>query len=272
MAKDKGVKKSTRHKKDRRELPEDPSDVQMSLSEHLEELRWRLIYALIGLAVAMALCLAFSKFMLQGLEYSYNAAMADLGQPQGLNIRHPTEAFTRFLMVGLVAGIVVSSPWIFYQLWMFVAAGLYPRERKYVTYAVPFSSVLFIAGAAFFLLVVLRQVMKFFLGFSIWLGWRPQIMATFYISFVLKLTIVFGLAFQLPLAVLILAKMGIVSVRTLHHYRRHVVVGILISAAFLSPPDPFSQLALALPMWILYELGVVLVYFLVARKQKEPED
>ena len=121
------------------------------------------------------------------------------------------------------------------------------------------------AGGAFFIFVVAVPVMRFLLLFNKWLGLEMVITFASYIRFVAAMSLVFGLAFQTPLVVLVLGRVGLVSLKTLRHYRRHIIVALLIAAMLLTPPDPISQLCLALPMWLLYELGVVLVWLLAPR-------
>jgi sec-independent protein translocase protein TatC len=150
---------------------------------------------------------------------------------------------------------------------MFVSAGLYPHERRYVVFAVPMSVALFVGGAAFFLLAAAVPAMRFLIGFGTWLGVKPVITLQEHISFITTMMLVFGLMFQTPMVVLVLAKMGLVSVRTLNKYRRHVIVAIVILAAVATPPDPVDQIILAVPMYLLFELGVLLAYVFVGRKK-----
>jgi len=241
---------------------------RMTLGEHLEELRRRLIYSLIGLGVGMIVALSFGRSILRLLQYSYAEAMTDAGLDPQLAFRSLPLPLAMYLGVSLIAGVVIASPWIFYQLWMFVSAGLYKRERRYVVFAAPSSAALFLGGVAFFLFVASKSVIRFFIRTNQWLGYKPVVMLNDHISFMMHLMLAFGLAFQTPLVVLLLAKMGLVTLKQLTKYRRHVIVVMLIIAAFLTPPDPFSQLALAIPMWLLYELGVLLVW-LLRRKERE---
>jgi sec-independent protein translocase protein TatC len=154
---------------------------------------------------------------------------------------------------------------------MFVSAGLYKHERKYITYAVPFSASLFIAGAMFFLFYISPMILKAFFLFNKWFG-QGQLQALVkinnHVTFMTNMMMVFGFCFQMPIAVLLLGKMGLVTVKSLGRYRRYVIVGILILAAFVTSPSPLDQIALAIPMWLLFELGVLLVYLLVDRKRR----
>lgn len=244
-----------------------PENDRMTLGEHLDELRRRLIYAIIGLAVGMAASLTFGHWIIEVLKAPYLTVMEEFGLEPDLAVLDFSSALVTYLKVSLVCGLIVASPWVFYQLWMFVSAGLYQRERRYVLFAVPFSAGLFICGATFFLLVLSPHVLRFLLGFSQWLELKPVITLKNHISFMTSMMLVFAIAFQTPLLVLILVKMGAVTLKTLNKFRKHVIVGILIISALATPPDPFSQLALALPLWLLYEFGILLS-LLFAGKEK----
>jgi sec-independent protein translocase protein TatC len=244
---------------------------KMTLGEHLEELRRRIIYALLGLLVGTGLSLIFAKRILGLLRRPYDTVMGHLELPAALAVLDVTAALITFIRVGLLAGLILSCPWVFYQLWKFVAAGLYRHERRYVMTAVPFSAALFVCGALFFLFVVAEPVLYFLVHFSQWLDVEPVITLPHYIGFVTGLMFAFGLCFQTPLLILVLTKVGLVSIKTLRRYRRHVIVLILIVAALATSPSPIDQVALAVPMYLLYELGILLAY-LAARKKKQSGD
>lgn len=248
------------------DMADEPSTAhedRMTVGEHLEELRRRIIYALGGLAAGIAIALAAGSYLVEALRHPYVRAMTETGREPELVVLHAAEGFFIYMKVALVGGLVLSSPWIFYQLWMFVSAGLYRRERRLVVPAVAASAGLFIAGAGFFLLGVSVPVMKFFIGFSGWLDLRPDITFENHVSMMLGLMLLFGLAFQTPIVVLLLAKMGVITRGQLVRYRRHVIVCMFVLAAVATSPSPLDQLALALPMWLLYELGVLLVRIFV---------
>jgi sec-independent protein translocase protein TatC len=244
---------------------------RMTLGEHLDELRKRLFYALGGLAAAMVLSIAMGRPILHLLQRPYELVMREYAMDDRLAVLSTTAGIGVYFRVAMIAGVILSCPWIFYQLWMFISAGLYPHERRYVTAAVPASATLFVAGAAFYLFVMAVPMLRFLIGFGNWLGVKPVIALDEHIHLMTMMMLVCGLAFQTPLAVLILAKMGLVTLATLNRYRRHVIVAILIIAAVATPsPSPLDQIVLAVPIWLLYELGVLLVYLLVHRKEKLP--
>jgi len=241
----------------------------MSLAEHLEELRRRLIYMICAVAVAMVICLVFASRIVSLLEGPYLRAMERLGLENRLIVLEVTSGLVTLLKVSFYAGLLVASPVVVHQAWQFVAAGLYERERRYLRRTVPLSAGLFIAGALFYLLVVSEQIIYYLLRLSTWLGMAPKITFDSFISFMLRMMVVFGVGFQTPLAILVLTAAGLVSPAVLHRYRKHVIVVILTLAALLTPPDPFSQIVLAVPMWLLYELGVLLSWLYV-RKRRAP--
>jgi sec-independent protein translocase protein TatC len=236
---------------------------KMTLIEHLDELRSRLIRALIGLGVGMVIALILSQPVLQVIERPFNEAV---GKP--LVTTDIMVPFNIYMQIALYMGLVIGAPWIFYQIWMFVAAGLYTHERKYVVYAVPFSAGLFITGALFFLFYVSPMLLKAFNIFNKWMGVEMMVTLDNHVTFMTNMMLVFGFCFQMPIAVLLLGKMGLVTVKTLGRYRKHMIVAILILAALVTGPSPLDQISLAIPMWMLYELGVLLVYLLVERKRR----
>lgn len=174
-------------------------------------------------------------------------------RPVTLNVQ---EGFMTYLKVSLVAGAVVASPWIFYQIWLFVAAGLYPHERKYVHFYLPVALVLFLGGAVFCFYVVLPFVLNFLLGFNVKLGIVPQIRLSEWISFALMLPVMFGLSFELPVVMLLLERLQIVDVRTFREKRRIAILAIAFLSMVLTPADPMSMIAMMAPLILLYELGI----------------
>jgi Tat protein translocase TatC len=179
--------------------------------------------------------------------------------------------FITYIKIALVAGLLLTSPWVFYQLWMFVAAGLYPHEKRYVYMAVPFTVVLFVCGALFFLIIVAPLTLKFMVGFNQRiLDVRSQFTFQHYISFVSHLILVFGLAFQTPTAIFFLNRTGLVSIAALNKSRKFVILIIFIVAAIATPPDVISQVMLAIPLYLLFELGILLSY-ISSRRRKSQE-
>ena len=179
---------------------------------------------------------------------------------QGLVSLAPLETLTIFFMVGLVSGLVVASPWVFYQGWAFVAAGLYRHERRYVKQYLPFSLGLFLAGVFLCFLCVLPVTLTFLLQFNVWLGVAPTLRLSEWMGFATILPLIFGVAFQTPLVMLFLERIGIFTAADFRAKRKMAILVITVAAAILTPgQDPFSMLLLACPMVLLYELGILLI-------------
>jgi sec-independent protein translocase protein TatC len=239
----------------------------MSLGDHLEELRARLILAILGLAAAIAVCLFFGTSIIGFIERPYIEVM---GKQVRLQSLAPADGFTSYMKITAMAGVVISSPWIFYQLWMFVSAGLYPHEKRYVYMVTPFSAGLFVTGALFFVFVIAPFTLRFLVLFNKkFLGVDSNFTFQNYISFITVMMLIFGIAFQTPIAVFFLVRTGLVSIQTITRYRRIVIFGIVVLAAVATPGDMFSLFALAIPLYMLFELGILLCYA-AQRKKKSP--
>jgi len=225
----------------------------MTLVEHLEELRQRLIRATIALVITTGFSVIFAKRILLAL-------IAPLGGNLPQAVR-PTETFVIFMKVALMSGLALAMPVIVYQFVRFVAPGLTRRERRYLYMLVPGASFLFVAGLLFCYFIMLPFAVGYlysFLGDVVRQDWTID----YYISFITTFMIAVGLVFETPLVVFILAKIGVISQKTLAKNRKYAIVAALVIAAVITPtPDPFNQLLVATPLWILYEVGVLLARF-----------
>src|SRR5262245_54398483 len=170
----------------------------------------------------------------------------------------PDEAFMIYMKVSLIVGVIISSPWILYQLWLFIGAGLYTHERKYVYTYFPMSVGLFFGGAALCFFVVLPIVLKFLFGFNDWLQLRPEMKMQTWITFALMVSVMFGVSFQLPLVMLFLERISLVSISLYREKRRHAILIIAFLSMILTPSDPVSMMLMMLPLCVLYELGILL--------------
>ena len=179
-------------------------------------------------------------------------------QKKGLQALRAEEAFMIWIKAALVAGLIISSPWIFYQIWVFVAAGLYPHERNYVYLYLPISLVLFLAGAALAFFFVFKPVLSFLFGFNEWMNIEPDLRIGEWLGFVLFLPIGFGISFQLPLVMLFLNRIGIFTVEMYFDKWRIAVLVIFVLAMFLTPADPVSMLLMAGPLTLLYFGGIAM--------------
>ncbi|MDR3618938.1 MAG: twin-arginine translocase subunit TatC [Paludisphaera borealis] len=172
----------------------------------------------------------------------------------------PLETITIYFMVCLVSGLVLSSPWVFYQIWAFIAAGLYHHEQHYVMRFLPVSLGLFFAGVGLCFWGVLPLTMTFLLDFNVWLGVAPTLRLSEWMSFATMLPLVFGIAFQTPLVMLFLERIGIFTVDDYRSKRKIAILIITVAAALLTPgADPISMTLLAIPMVLLFELGIILI-------------
>jgi len=340
---------------------------RMNFGDHLLELRERIIKSLIGIAVAFGISLLLGKYILLFIAEPMLIALAASGHEPSFYFNAPPEYFLTYVKVSLICGIFLSAPWTFYQIWGFIAAGLYTHEKKFVNIFAPFSAVLFMVGGVFFVVVVAPISFNFFITFgSKWLSpdlkdsffykrfadeegtakkeidqnslaetprtiqdqpqgksifrfsvdfllvqgkilpiphisvnvegesdkhlpdtpqsletpetsespdeaasnsmVKPWITLKQYISFVTWLTLVFGLAFQMPLVVFMLGRLGLVGLDSLKSTRKYVLFAIVIASAVITPPDVISQIMLSIPMYALYEVGIMLVQFWPKRK------
>jgi sec-independent protein translocase protein TatC len=184
-------------------------------------------------------------------------AFLDLDSPTTLNVQ---EAFFVWFKVCLVCGFVLGSPWIFWQIWMFVAAGLYPDEKRLVHVYLPISLGLFLVGVAVCEIFVIPKAIEALLWFNEWLGFKPDLRLNEWLSFAIFMPVIFGLSFQTPLVMLFLNRLGIVNADSFRNKRRYAWFGMAVFAAVCTPStDAFSMLFLWVPMSLLFELGIILM-------------
>jgi sec-independent protein translocase protein TatC len=242
-------------------------DTEDTFISHLVELRDRLLRALLAVAVVFVPLAAFwAKDLYTVLATPLLAALPQGGQMIATDV---VGVFLVPIKVAALAAFVIALPYVLYQVWAFVAPGLYAHEKRLVLPLVVSSTVLFIAGMAFAYFVI------FPLAFKILASLAPEGVAWMtdiekYFSFVLTMFLVFGITFEIPVAVVMLVRMGVVSVAKLREIRSYVVVGAFVIGAIFTPPDPVSQLMLAVPLWLLYEAGI-LVAQVVARPRIEEQ-
>ena len=235
-------------------------DVRMPLTAHLEELRTRIIRMLIAAGIGLVACYGLAEPLVALL-------LAPLTHIEGAHVigTGVTDAFFTKLKVAFVAGLFVAGPVIFYQAWAFVAPGLYETEKRL---ALPFSiaaSVFFVAGAVFCYVVVFPIAFQFFLAEFGTIGVAPEIRVSEYLTFTSRMLLAFGVTFELPVATFFLARIGVLTHRTMIAGARHAVVAIFVVAAVLTPgPDVASQLLMAGPLLLLYAASIG-VAWLVAR-------
>jgi sec-independent protein translocase protein TatC len=237
---------------------------QETFLSHLIELRTRLVRSLLVFAVACAPALYFSAELYDVLAMPL---MANLPEGSKMIATGVISPFLIPMKIALMAGFVLSLPFILYQGWAFVAPGLYAHEKRLVLPLVVCSTLLFILGMVFCYFIVFGKVFAFIASFAPKsISVAPDIEA--YFNFVLGMFLAFGLAFEVPVVVVVLVITGLVKVEQLREWRGYVIVAVFVIAAVVTPPDVVSQIALAVPMCILYEVGILVGQF-VTRKRKE---
>ena len=249
-------------------------DKPMPLLEHLVELRTRLMWSFGAFMMAFLLCYYFSAGLYAFLAQPLADVEHRLGGSQRMIYTSLTEGFFTYLKVAMFGGAFIAFPIMATQLWLFVAPGLYRSEKKALLPFLAASPVLFVMGAALAYYFIFPVAWSFFLRFQnpVGAGGLPIVLearVSEYLDLVMKLVFAFGVAFQLPVALSLLAKVGIVSSKGLKRYRRYAIVGMFIIAAVLAPPDIITQCGLALPLIALYELSIIAAKMV---EPKPPED
>ena len=237
----------------------------MPFLEHLQELRTCFIHILSGVFVMSIASFAWSK----GLFGILTAPLFEHFDGTQLIGTGPSEAFLIRLKVSLVAGIVLSCPYSFYQLWKFIAPGLYDEERQMALPFVALTTACFLIGITFCFTMILPYAFQFFSGEYDTLNISPTIRIGEYFSFVIKLLLVFGVTFELPVLSYFLARLGLLKSGWLVNQGRYAVVVIFVIAAILTPPDIITQVLLALPLILLYGICIGITYWVEANKAKE---
>ena len=227
----------------------------MSFWEHLDELRGALVRGAVVVVALMAGCFVFAARLQEFLIGPFTRAAARVGVGAGqLALLSPTEGFLVRMKLALFGGLLLGSPWFFWQLWSFVSPGLHHQEKRLVLPVTAVASTLFLAGAAFGY-VVMGPAVEFLLRFatpSIGNQWS----LSSYLTFTVQIMFGLGLVFQLPLVLLFLVKLGVITTRQLARYRRHAAVGILIAVAILPMQDPMSLVLMSAPLYLLYEISI----------------
>jgi len=239
------------------------AEEQLPLMAHLEELRKRLTISAAAWFVAFLVCYSFAEKL-----FSYIAAPVKTALPEGSSLVfiNATEPFFTYMKLGALAGFLVALPIIFWQIWAFIAPGLYSNEKRL---AIPFvlaSCLCFGVGTYFGFFFVFPRIFTFLIGFGLKGSLAPMLSMGGYLSFATKLLFAFGVVFELPIIIFFLARIGIVDYKWLAAKRKYALVIGFVIGAILTPPDVFSQVALALPFVILYEIGIWVARFFGKKK------
>jgi sec-independent protein translocase protein TatC len=254
-------------------VPRTAADTEMPFLDHLEELRHRLFW-IVG-SVIVGIVASFTVLSQGGFD-----VVALLAQPiepylggKQLVFTHPGTSFKIVLNASVILGILFSTPVIGYQLWGFFAPALHAHEKRIIIPVFFGMIFLFLCGVALCYFIVMPFTLKFFLGFES-ASLTPMIEAKQYFSFAFSMMLAFGLAFQLPIAILMLSTMGIIRPELLTRFRRHAIIATVVVSAFITPDaSPITLLALAIPLYLLFELGVALSFMVTRRRRrKEAEE
>lgn len=231
----------------------DTDEKEMSFLDHLEELRWRLVKSALGLAVAVVGCGVVSDWLVNEVVLRPSRIIQP---PLNLINTVPYGQITFYMGVVITSGLIITSPWILYQIWKFIEPGLREKEKRYVSGIVVSTTFCFLTGVAFAYFIMLPYMLQFFTTFGS-TSIVNMISVSEYMSFVVQLILLSGLIFELPMVAYFLARFGIMTPAFMRHYRRHSIVAILIIAALVTPTtDPITMSVFALPMFLLYEISI----------------
>ena len=248
---------------------------ELGFMSHLTELRKRLINSFIFLLIFFVICYYFSEYIYGFLVDPYAQAVKGEGSERRLIFTALQETFLTYIKVSFFAAFFITCPYILIQVWKFIAPGLYEHEKSAIMPYLVLTPILFILGGMLVYYLIMPLAIKFFLSFEssgIKTGLPIQLEAKVneYLSLVMKLIFAFGLSFQLPIILSLLARIGIVDSKFLKERRKYVIVMIFAAAAILTPPDPITQIGLAVPLLILYELSIFSVK-IIENKNKEKD-
>jgi sec-independent protein translocase protein TatC len=250
---------------DRAELP------NMTLLEHLEELRKRIVYSALGIMVGFAACWGFWRRIFEVMQRPVERAMVTNGLKPSLVYTNPMDPFNIQIKIALVAGIFASSPWVLYQVWSFISPALYRNEKKYVVPFMVATVGLFIAGGAFGYFFMYPQVLTFLTHQGTEMhNVAPMITINEYVGLLMTIELALGVVFELPILIFFLALMGIVDAKFLWKNFRYAVLIIFVIAAILTPtPDIMSMTTFAMPMIALYTLSIGIAYLVHPKRRKK---
>lgn len=250
-------------------IMENSADIEnekMSLTDHLSELRKRLIRALAAVAIGFLACYYYKDWLFDIITRPLTSV---LPKNSYLIYTGLTEAFFVYMKLAIFASIIITSPIILYQIWKFIAPGLLPKEKKLVVPFVVSSTVLFIGGVLFGYFIALPPAFEFFVSFN---NKYLQAMISFseYLSLFVTFLLGFGISFEMPVFMFFLAKLGIVNARMLSQKRRYAILVIFVTAAVLTPsPDALSQILMAIPLLFLYEVSIFIVKYVEKKKKAD---
>jgi sec-independent protein translocase protein TatC len=242
-------------------LSDDPA---ATLIDHLEELRKRIIFASIGIFIGLGISWTQTDRLMDWIRRPITPYL-----PQGgLIFTGVMDKFMSHIKVAMLAGVILSCPWWMYQLWKFISPGLYKHERRYAAFFIIFGSLLFLGGVAFVYFLVYPAAFQFLMTFGGTTD-KPMISINEYLSFFLSTTVMFGVAFELPLILTVLALIGVIDADFLRKKRRYAIVLLAVVSAVITPPDLISMLMMLVPLVALYESGILIIHFILKNREKQ---
>ncbi len=247
-------------------------DDERPFLEHLETFRQMLFHCLISIGVMTLICIPFSKPILSWLKAPLMKAAAVRGTEFELITTSPVEGFVQVVKVIFASGLLLSLPLLILFIARFVLPGLKPKERKILFLGGFFGSILFAIGVSLCYFISLPVAVNIMFRFNDHLGTVANWKIEKYLGFVVHLLIGFGLAFEMPLILLLIGRMGLVTVQQLRRYRRHVLIGILVLSMMLTPPDFITQLQMSIPLYLLYECCILILHLFDRRTKKQAEE
>jgi len=239
------------------EVIDEIENIRMSLGSHLEELRRRVVYSIIAIVLCFIVCWFFKVQILDMAKNPHKFAMTKAGLSTELQVLSYQEGFYAYMKLCFITSVFFAYPIIIYQIWQFVSVGLYKKEQRYVLLFLPVSYAAFVVGGIFGYFLLIPFGLQFLIGI-LGPGIQPIITMGTYVSFVFMLTVALGLVFQLPLVMLLLSKIRFITPDKFIVWRKYAILVIFIIAAIVTPPDPFTQSMTAVPMIVLYELGILI--------------
>ncbi len=239
---------------------------KLPLTSHLQELRKRLILCFIAVGAGFVICYAFSQTLFDILAKPLFKIMPAGGSLIFISV---AEAFFTYMKVAFIGGLILTSPFVLYQVWAFVAPGLYRHEKRYVVPFVLAGSFFFALGILFGYFVAIPVGFKFLLGYAADLI-KPMPSMKEYLSFSIKFLLAFGVVFEFPVVLVLLARIGVIEAKTMARHRKYAILLIFIFAAVMTPPDLVSQILMALPLMGLYELSIILSRIFGKKRKPAP--
>ena len=239
-------------------------DKVMGLMDHLDELRSRIVKSLLGIIIIFFGAFAFADIIMNFIKQPLVAALPP--NQNSLHFTGPMDVFIANIKISLLAAVIAGCPIWLYQFWKFIEPALYAHERKFVLPFVAASVTLFFTGVSFCFFFILPMALDFLIGMGMEVG-TPIITVADYVSLLMILIFGFGIVFETPVILVLLAMMDLVSAEALAENRKFVLIGVLVLGAILTPPDPISQLAMGIPTYLMYEVSILLIRLIKGKKK-----